>query len=130
MGELDIEAIEARAMAANLPPLEVEVDDNRCGIWPVGADRAEDLPIISKYSTLLDIYAAALFAAAPTDIPALVAEVRRLRAENARLTAEPTDVEVGISAMAYSPVRQPNEVRQMRTALQAFLDSRRGAGRD
>lgn len=81
MTEDELRVIEARAEAATPGPWEMEVDDPYV-IW--GPD---DLRIVSfKGSTIIGFEDNAPFVAhAREDIPALIAEVRRLRKENDRL---------------------------------------------
>ena len=89
--ELDLAAIEARMPAVYDGPWYVQPADD--GRWLVGYPT--DNPKAGLIATVPDYgeHLAEFIAAARTDVPALVAEVRRLRA--ARVAAEPLIGEPG-----------------------------------
>ncbi len=88
MTDKELKAIEARANAATVGPWntgEEESNPGRCrGIWP---GDEEHLEIVTTDSGVYGpkMPDAIFIAAARSDVPALVAEVRRLRAEVERL---------------------------------------------
>lgn len=79
---LDLEAIEARSNAATAAPWEAVCDSTRPDIYTKSRDGGYmdegHLLSMSKYENCDD---AEFIAKARTDIPALIAEIRRLRAE-------------------------------------------------
>lgn len=85
MTEDELKAIEARAEAATPGPWETgeEVSyPGRCaGIWPQGDTWNIVTTDCGVYGP--ELVDAVFIAHARTDVPALIAEVRRLRAENA-----------------------------------------------
>jgi len=88
VSELDLDAIEARAKAATPGPWDYEHDTElekgcRCGSCLEPIDGR--MIVESRKHDMVAVADARFIAHAREDVPALIAELRRLREENARL---------------------------------------------
>ena len=98
MDEAKLQEIEARANAATPGPWGADCAEGMRSVLSGGGLRALVVPWVS--GALLSQGDSAFIAAARTDVPALVAEARQLRAELATVTAERDRLRWGVVANA------------------------------
>jgi hypothetical protein len=106
--KLDLTAIRKRAEAATEGPWEVNTADSEFAIYFDGDNMA-----MIEYGSIIDGFSNAEFIAhARQDVPALIAEVERLRAENNRIKEEVGVITFLVRMAKYYPDREEETIKE------------------